>query len=97
MERGGCVYIMTNVSNTVYYIGVSSDLYVRVLEHKQKKYPDSFTAKYNCVKLVYYKFYSTIEEAIGEEKRLKKWNRDWKIKLISSENPSWSDLFNDSL
>ncbi|MBO9675131.1 MAG: GIY-YIG nuclease family protein [Sphingobacteriaceae bacterium] len=97
MERGGCVYIMTNVFNTVYYIGVTSDLHSRVIDHKCKRYPTSFTAKYNCIKLVYFKFYSSIEEAIAQEKKLKKWNRDWKIKLISDNNPQWLDLFNEDL
>jgi len=97
MERGGCTYIMTNTFNNVYYIGVTSDLYSRVLEHKEKRYPSSFTSKYNCTKLVYFVFYPTIEEAIGEEKRLKKWNRDWKIKLIGDQNPKWIDLFDENL
>ena len=85
MERGGCTYIMTNTFNNVYYIGVTSDLYSRVLEHKEKRYPTSFV------------FYPTIEEAIGDEKRLKKWNRDWKIKLIGDQNPKWIDLFDENL
>lgn len=97
MEKGGCVYIMTNVHNTVYYIGVTSDLYSRVIEHKHSRYPNSFTSKYNCKKLVYYKFYPNIEEAIGKEKRLKKWNRDWKIKIITEQNPDWDDLFSEEL
>ena len=72
MERGGCVYILANVFNTVIYIGVTSDLFSRITEHKNKIYPNSFTAKYSCNKLVYFEMYSTIEEAIGMEKRLKK-------------------------
>ena len=97
MERGGCVYILTNVFNTVLYIGVTSDLFSRIAEHKDKLYPKSFTAKYDCNKLVFYEMYSTIEEAIGMEKRLKKWNRDWKIKLIEKNNPTWSDLYSEDL
>jgi putative endonuclease len=97
MERGGCVYIMTNIFNTVYYIGVTSDLYSRVVEHKHKRYPTSFTAKYNCTKLVYFMFYDGIEEAIAQEKRLKKWNRDWKVIMISDHNPNWIDLFSEDL
>ena len=71
---------MTNTFNTVLYIGVTSDLFSRVSEHKTKKYPKSFTAKYNCDKLVYYEMFSRIEEAIGKEKQLKRWNREWKNK-----------------
>ena len=97
MERGGCIYFMTNVFNTVLYIGVTSDLFSRVTEHKDKKYPDSFTSKYNCNKLVYYEMYPTIEEAIGKEKQLKKWKREWKNKLVQDLNPQWIDLFNDDL
>ena len=97
MERGGCIYIMTNTFNTVLYIGVTSDLFSRVSEHKTKKYPKSFTAKYNCDKLVYHEMFSRIEEAIGKEKQLKKWNREWKNKLIQDANPGWLDLFSDDL
>jgi putative endonuclease len=93
MERGGCVYILTNYLHTVLYIGVTSDLYSRIIEHKEKLYPNSFTAKYNCCKLVYYEQFITIEEAIGKEKQLKNWKRAWKINLINSENPNWEDLF----
>ena len=97
MKRGGCVYIMTNVFNTVFYIGVTSDLFVRVTQHKDKIYPRSFTAKYNCNKLVYYCFYSTIEEAIAVEKQMKAWNREWKINLIVKNNPQWTDLYQEGL
>ena len=93
MELGGCVYILTNFTHTVLYIGVTSELYFRIKEHKEKIYPDSFTAKYNCSILVYFKQFTTIEEAIGKEKQLKNWKRAWKINLINSENPNWEDLF----
>ena len=97
MQKGSCVYIMTNVFNTVLYIGVTSDLFSKVSEHKSKAYPNSFTAKYNCNKLMFYEMYLTIDEAIGMEKRLKKWNRDWKIQLINKVNPGWLDLFSEDL
>ena len=93
MERGGCVYILTNFSHTVLYTGVTSELYFRIREHKDKLYPSSFTAKFNCNKLVYFEQFSTIEEAIGKEKQIKNWRRQWKINLINSVNPSWEDLF----
>jgi putative endonuclease len=57
-----------------------------------KKYPDSFTSKYNCNKLVYYENFSTIKEAIAREKQLKHWHRQWKENLIMSVNPTWEDL-----
>ncbi len=91
-HRGGCVYIMTNKINSVVYIGVTSELTGRVWEHKNKVYPKSFTAKYNCDKLVYYIFYPHIEEAIAAEKQLKDRRRVYKNTLINSLNPDWKDL-----
>lgn len=93
MESGGCVYILTNFENTVLYIGVTSELFFRTKEHRDKLYTKSFTAKYNLFKLVYFKQFSTIEGTIAEEKRLKNWRRQWKINLINSFNPNWDDLF----
>ena len=62
MKKGGCAYILTNVFNTVLYIGVTSDLFSKIAEHKNKVYIGSFTAKYKCNKLLFYEMYSTIEE-----------------------------------
>ncbi|MDB4923486.1 GIY-YIG nuclease family protein [Mucilaginibacter sp.] len=91
--HGGCVYIMTNKLHTVLYVGVTSDIVDRVWKHKTHFYPNSFTAKYNCEKLVYYSFYSRIEEAIAVEKALKGGNRKAKIQLINELNPNWIDLY----
>jgi len=93
MERGGTVYIMTNKNHTVYYVGVTSDLRSRVLQHKEKHYPGSFSARYNADILVYYEALSTIEEAIAREKQLKKYSRMKKRTLINQLNPDWKDLF----
>jgi len=93
MERGGCVYIMTNKNNTVLYTGVTSDLIARIEQHISKIHFSSFTSKYNIEKLVYYSFFSTIEEAITEEKRIKGGSREKKIKLAESINPLWEDLW----
>jgi putative endonuclease len=95
MKKGGCAYIMANVRNTTLYVGVTSDLYSRVVEHKEKKYPKSFTARYNVTKLVYYEPFFSIVEAIAREKQLKAGSRAKKEKLINSINPSWKDLFED--
>lgn len=92
-QQGGCVYILTNKIHTVLYVGVSSDLTGRVWDHKNKTYPKSFTAKYNCDKLVYYSFYPRIEEAINAEKTLKGGSRQKKIDLITVMNPEWNDLY----
>lgn len=92
MERGGAIYIIINKENKVLYTGVTSNLKYRILEHKEKKYPKSFSSKYNLNKLVYYKAFSRIEEAIAEEKRIKGGPRKNKIKLIEGINPTWVDL-----
>ena len=92
MKRGGSIYIMTNKGNTTLYIGVTSDLKSRVWEHKNKVYPNSFTSRYNLFKLVYFENFTTIEEAIGREKQLKRWHREWKYNLIKEMNPEMIDL-----
>lgn len=93
MIKGGYVYIITNKTFTVLYTGVTSDLITRTQQHKQKFYPNSFTAKYNCCILVYYKFFPTINEAISEEKRIKAGSRKKKIALVKKLNPDWVDLW----
>lgn len=95
MKRGGYVYIMANLKNTVTYVGVTSQLLIRVHEHKNKLHPNSHTAKFNITKLVYYIGFHTIEEAIAEEKRLKGTNRKKKYLLVSAMNPEWKDLIDD--
>ncbi|QIV95743.1 putative endonuclease [Allofrancisella inopinata] len=90
--KKGYTYILTNKNNAVLYIGVTSDLIKRVYEHKQK-FVDGFSKKYNLDKLVYFETYEDIEDAIVREKQLKKWNRIWKERIINSENPSWTDLY----
>ncbi len=87
------MYILTNTHKTVLYIGVTADLFKRIPEHVNKIYASSFTAKYNCIKLVYYETFGRIEDAIAREKQLKKWNRAWKEQLINKMNPEWKDLF----
>jgi len=93
MEIGGAVYILTNKSNNVLYTGVTSNLKARIFEHKEKTYPNSFSAKYNTNKLVYFIGFNNIEDAVAEEKRIKGGSRTAKIKLIESINLEWNDLF----
>lgn len=93
MEKGGTVYIMTNKRNGVLYVGVTSKFVPRLIEHRTKKYPKSFTARYNLTRLVYCRFYGTIMEGIGEEKRIKAGPRSQKIRLIEGMNPNWDDLW----
>ncbi len=92
MKRGGSVYILTNISNNVLYIGVTANLLTRLYEHKTGKYTQAFTLRYNCTKFVYYDGFHTIEEAIAREKQLKNWRRQWKLNLINNFNPQWKDL-----
>ena len=96
-KRGGCVYILTNKLHKVLYVGVTSEIISRIYDHKSKSYPDSFTARYNCDKLVYYVFYLHIEEAIAVEKAIKGGNRKSKMALVNSINPDWKDLYDDLL
>ena len=77
---------MTNKPNGVLYIGVTDDIHSRVVEHKVKFYPKSFTAKYNCDKLIYFEEFSEVAEASKRERQFKKWKRDWKINLIKETN-----------
>jgi putative endonuclease len=95
MKLGGSVYIITNKHHTVLYTGVTSDLRGRIYKHRTKKYSNSFTARYNCDKVVYYKFYSTITEAIAVEKQIKDRSRAYKEKLIKELNPEWKDLWEE--
>ena len=86
------VYIMTNRLNGVLYVGVTDNLDERVKEHKLKAFPKSFTAKYNCDKLVYFEQFENGEEAVKREKQMKMWKREWKINLIEEFNPNWVDI-----
>lgn len=95
MEQGGCVYILTNTRHSVFHTGVTSDLLSRISEHKNKVYPNSFTAKYNCDKLVYYFAYFSIEEAIAAEKAIKGGSRQSKTDLVNSLNPGWTNLYEE--
>ena len=86
------VYIITNKRNSVLYTGVTNDLKKRVYEHKTKLI-DGFTKKYNVSKLVYYKMFSDIYNAIIREKQIKGGSRKRKIDLIDSVNSNWRDLY----
>jgi len=92
-RKGGYVYIATNKSKTL-YIGVTNDLERRMGEHKCKV-GSKFAVKYNITRLVYYKAFDDIREAIAREKQLKTWRREKKVWLIERENPDWKDLSAD--
>ena len=88
------VYILTNVKNSVLYIGVTSNLEKRVYEHKNKII-DGFTKKYNVNKLVYFEQTTDVQSAIAREKQLKGLLRIKKQKLVNEFNPTWKDLSED--
>ena len=87
-----CVYILTNKTNSVLYVGVTNNLERRLLEHRNSIDEKSFVARYKCHKLIYYIQGNNIEEAIKFEKRVKGWSREKKHQLIVSINPKWRDL-----
>ena len=91
------VYILTNKTGTTMYIGVTKDLVRRMYEHKHKLDPNSFTAKYDVHKLVYYEYTTDIRAALEREKQLKGWNRARKNKLVETRNPLWQDLYKSIL
>jgi len=87
----GYVYILASRRHGTLYIGVTSDIARRVVEHREGRIP-GFTKKYGVKRLVHVETAETIVEAIAREKALKEWTRDWKIALIERENPMWDDL-----
>lgn len=93
--KTGFIYIVTNKYNNTYYIGVTSNLPKRIVEHIEKRYENSFTARYNLNKLVYYEQYQMIGDAIAREKQLKAGSRAKKVALIEKLNPNWLDLYED--
>ncbi len=93
--KTGFIYIITNKNNTTLYVGVTSNLPKRIMEHKEKRYANSFSAQYNLSKLVYYETFQMISDAIAREKQLKAGSRAKKMDLINALNPEWKDLFEE--
>ena len=92
MDKQFFVYILASQRNGTLYVGVTSDLVKRVWQH-QNDVLDGFTHQYGVTRLVWYEAQAGAEAAITREKQIKKWNRDWKIKLIEIENSGWNDLY----
>ena len=90
--KGGWVYIMTNAPHGTLYIGVTANLAARVQAHREGR-GSEFCREHGLMRLVYAERYDTIEEAIAREKAMKRWKRQWKLKLIRCDNPDWDDLF----
>ena len=89
------VYIMASGKRGTIYTGVTSDLVMRVSQHKAHYFPDSFTARYDVNRLVWFEDHDAAETAIRREKQIKEWRRAWKVELIQEFNPNWHDLWND--
>jgi putative endonuclease len=88
------VYLLASGKHGTLYLGVTNNLIRRVYEHRSKAVP-GFTSRYNVTRLVWYECYDDPENAITREKEIKKWRRDWKIRLIEENNPDWRDLYNE--
>jgi putative endonuclease len=86
------IYILASKKNGTLYIGLTNDLVKRVCEHKERVVK-GFTEKYHVNQLVYYEIHSSSYEAVSRERQMKKWNREWKIKLVEKTNPDWNDLY----
>ncbi len=86
------VYLLASDKYGTLYLGVTNDIVRRIFEHKSKTVA-GFTKRYAVDKLVWFEIYDDALTAIAREKELKKWRREWKIKLIEEKNPQWIDLY----
>ena len=94
MDKEFYVYILASKRNGTLYTGVTSNLIKRIWQHKNDLI-DGFSKKYNVKNLVYYEAHSNAESAITREKRIKKWRRAWKLRIIEEKNPGWKDLYEE--
>lgn len=86
------VYILASNRNGTLYVGITSNLVRRIYEHKSGL-AEGFTKEYGVYDLVYFETHDNINEALLREKQMKKWNRQWKIRIIEEMNPKWQDLY----
>jgi putative endonuclease len=94
IDRQPCVYLLASNRNGTLYVGVTSNLIMRVSQHRGHL-AGGFSDRYDITRLVWYELHAAMESAIQREKRIKKWKRDWKLQLIDGMNPSWRDLWSD--
>ena len=94
IERHPCVYLLASDRNGTLYVGATSNLVARIWEHREHGI-HGFTDRYDVTRLVWCEMHDTMEAALVREKRIKKWNRAWKLALIDGLNPSWRDLWSD--
>ncbi|WP_294172651.1 GIY-YIG nuclease family protein [uncultured Sphingomonas sp.] len=93
-DFGPTTYLLASQRNGTLYVGVTSNLLTRIHKHRFGLLP-GFTRDYGVELLVWFEQHATMEAAIGREKRIKKWNRAWKLELIDASNPEWRDLAED--
>ncbi|MEL7190518.1 MAG: GIY-YIG nuclease family protein [Pseudomonadota bacterium] len=91
LEKAPTVYLLASRRNGTLYVGVTSDLVGRIHQHRTGAV-SGFTQKYGVKLLVWFEAHGSMDEAIVREKRIKKWNRAWKLELIEGANPHWLDL-----
>jgi len=89
-----CVYVLASGRNGTLYIGVTGNLLARINQHKSGEIP-GFTQRYVVHRLVYFETFRHIGDALAREKQLKRWKRQWKIRLIEQGNPEWRDLYDE--
>ena len=94
MTKPGYVYLMASGRNGTLYLGVTSDLIQRAWQHRSGV-GGQFSTKYDCRFLIWYEVYDDLQEARQRELHMKKWKRDWILRLIEEANPDWRDLFTD--
>jgi len=94
MKRQAAVYLLTNKPDGTLYTGVTSDLSIRVWQHKNRVMK-GFSARYNLNRLVYFELFKDMYEAISREKQIKAGSREAKTKLIERDNPEWRDLYTE--
>jgi putative endonuclease len=94
MDKEFYIYILASKRNGTLYTGVTSNLIQRVWQHKNDLF-EGFAEKYNIKNLVFYEVHTNAESAITREKRIKKWRRTWKLRLIEEKNPEWKDLYRE--
>ena len=90
MAKQPAVYILASQRNGTLYTGTTSNLVQRIWQH-QNDMADGFSKRYQVHLLVFFELHESMEQAIAREKRLKKWKRSWKLKLIEKQNPAWVD------
>lgn len=90
-EKQFFVCLLASKTHGTLHTGVTSNLVQRMYQHKEGL-TEGFTKKYHVHRLVYYEIHSDVYEAITREKRIKKWNRQWKINLVKQYNPQWLDM-----